>query len=129
MSVHDRETEAIYRATQRVAQRRAKLMLRELRVAVREKAKARRVSRQRLLSLGNAVVAGGCGEWQQDEVTGALLDVLDRIGNSPTMRLGFRKKAQVRSQRVTGEVGPISRGPTDQGGSASWEDPFADSSI
>jgi hypothetical protein len=122
----DREAEAIARATDRIAQRQARHLMREMRVAVREKAKARRVSRQRLLVLGTAVVSSGCGEWQPDEVTGALMDVLDRIGSSTTMRLGFRKMALSRFRRSHRE--PSEPAPEGNAGRGGWEDAPKDGS-
>ena len=113
MSEHDRETQAIFRATQRVAQRQARLLLREMRVAVREKAKARRVSRQRLLALGTAVVNAGCGDWQEEELTGALSEVLEHVGRSPAMRARLRKSAEKRLQR--GQQNDCPSEPADEG--------------
>jgi hypothetical protein len=121
MSDLDRETQTLFRSAQRVAQKKARTLLREMQVAVREKAKARRISRQRLIALGSAVVAAGCGEWDDREIREALAEALDRIGESPVARAGLREMGENRTHLGQQALGPVE--PVDEGARSprAWE--------
>jgi Conjugal transfer protein TraD len=89
--IHDQQ---LYRAAQRAAQREAKSLLKALRRAHAEKAKARRVRIRRTTELGEAVLTAGCAEWSVLEVHGALLEAVERFGHSPTQRVALRQRAE-----------------------------------
>lgn len=112
-----REDEVMLRATQRVVKAQANRLLRKMQVAVRDKAKVRQINRKRLLAFGAAVIKAGCDQWAPEEVGGALMDVRERIGDSVTMRLGFRKRAEATSPRKRGSVrstpAPVTADATD----------------
>lgn len=60
--------------------------------------KAKKAERQEMLrrkfEFGSAVVAAGLDNWDAAEIAGALLDVKERVGGSPTQRLGFRQRGE-----------------------------------
>lgn len=89
----------LYRAAQQAAQREAKSLLKALRRAHAEKQKARRRQVRRRIELGEAVLSAGCGDWPTLEVLGALLDAVQRHGQSPTQRLALKHRAEAHLQR------------------------------
>jgi hypothetical protein len=86
----DRIDAQVARATQRLAQLRARQLLREMRAASRAKANARRLDVRRRLVLGGIVITAGLGDWEADEIAGILVEGRKRCLGSPTMRLGMR---------------------------------------
>ncbi len=49
---------------------------------------------RRKILMGDAVFLAGLAEWEPAEIVGALLDVKERIGGSPTQRMGLRQRGQ-----------------------------------
>ena len=88
----DKLTEQVVRATQRLAQLRARQLLRQLRAASQAKAKARQADFRRRIQFGGAVIAAGLGNWEVSEIVGVLLDGRERCGSSPTLRMSMRKR-------------------------------------
>jgi hypothetical protein len=103
----ERITEQVARATERLGQLKAREMLREMCAAVRAKARARRSDIQRRLQLGGAVMSAGLGDWHVNEVIGVLLDANERVGGSPTLRLGMRKRAEAENALPGAREKPI----------------------
>lgn len=81
------------KATQRVAQLRARQLLGEMRTAARAKAELRRLEARRRFELGGAVLAAG-GDWTAAEVVGIMLEARERVGHSPTMRMGLGRRGE-----------------------------------
>jgi len=90
----ERIAQQIARVAKRAGQYQARELLRDLQRSAREREEARRKEARRKYVLGGAVVAAGCGEWVPAEIVGVLLDAQDRVSNSPTMRLGLRKRGE-----------------------------------
>lgn len=84
----------VLRATQRLAQMRARELLRENRRALRAKSVQRRASIRRRIELGDAVCSAGLEEWETPTVLGLLLDGRDRATQSPTMKLALTKRGE-----------------------------------
>ncbi len=81
-------------ATRRLSQVVASQLLRD-RVAALKARKAERAALfRRKMAMGDAVMAAGLTEWEPAEIVGALLDAKDRIGTSPTQRMGLRQRGQ-----------------------------------
>lgn len=99
----------LYRAAQQAAQREAKSLLKALRRAHAEKAKARRARIRRTTELGEAVLAAGCAEWSVLEVHGALLEAVERFGHSPTQRLALRQRAEAALLGGTSGISRVAR--------------------
>lgn len=90
----ERLLERVERETRRLAQARARELLREQRSAMLQRAAARRAAQQRRDELGNAVSMAGCGDWDPMEIVGTLMDARERFGTSTTQRLGMKKKGE-----------------------------------
>lgn len=90
--------ERVERETRRLAQARARELLREQRGAMLQRAAARRLAEKRRAELGEAVAMAGCGDWEPMEIVGVLTDARERFGNSATQRLGMRKLGEARSK-------------------------------
>lgn len=90
----ERLLERVERETRRLAQARARELLREQRNAMFQRAAARRAEQQRRVDLGNAVSMAGCGDWDVMEIVGTLVDARERFGSSSTQRLGMRKRGE-----------------------------------
>ncbi|MDR3385436.1 MAG: conjugal transfer protein TraD [Rudaea sp.] len=96
----DRIASQVARATERIGQLKARQLLREMRADARARARARRADARRRLMFGGVVLHAGFGDWDAAEVLGVLLDAREKIGGSPTLRLGMRKRGeQAGSQR------------------------------
>lgn len=81
-------------ATRRLSQVVASQLLRD-RVAALKAKKAERVALfRRKMAMGDAVLIAGLSDWEPAEIIGVLLDAKDRIGDSPTQRLGLRQRGQ-----------------------------------
>lgn len=90
----ERLRERVERETRRLAQARARELLREQRSAMLQRAAGRRLAEKRRAEFGNAVVMAGCEDWDPMEIVGTLMDARERFGSSTTQRLGMRKKGE-----------------------------------
>lgn len=81
-------------ATRRLGQAVASQLLTERVAALKAKKAERQELLRRKFEFGSAVVAAGLDGWDAAEIAGALLDVKERVGGSPTQRLGFRQRGQ-----------------------------------
>jgi len=88
----ERQTEKLVLATQRLAELKAQQLMREMRTQHRQRAQARRQRERRHQELGEAVERSGSGHFTIPELVGVLVDARERLGSSPTMLLGMRKK-------------------------------------
>lgn len=73
MTIRDLDQQ-VERAAQRLGQLKARQLLREMRAAQRQRARARREDFRRRLALASAVVEAGCGGWQPARVKSILQD-------------------------------------------------------
>lgn len=80
----------IVKMTHRLAALEARRLLRERQHA----AQARKAEMRRRIELGGAVIAAGCGDWLVPEIIGLLLDGMERVGSSPTIRLGMKQRGE-----------------------------------
>jgi Conjugal transfer protein TraD len=87
-----KQAERVARATQRLAALKAQQLMREMREQHRARQRARRLQERRRLELGAAVAVSGVDHLSFEELVGMLLDAKERLGSSPTMMLGMRKK-------------------------------------
>lgn len=94
MSTNKTLEEKIMAATQRLARAKARAMLQEMRDEHRARELQRRKLLQQRLALGDVVFKVGLEGWQPTEIMGLLLHALDDVGQSPTARLGLRKKGE-----------------------------------
>jgi hypothetical protein len=90
------------RATQRVAQLRARKLLHQMRCTVREKNRNRRNLLRRRLMLGDTVISTGLGDIEKSDLIGLLIDARVRYIESPTLRMTVRKRGQ---EHERGEAG------------------------
>jgi hypothetical protein len=81
-------------ATRRLGQVVADQLLRDRVAALKAKKMERQALFRRKLTMGDAVLLAGLTDWEPAEIVGALLDVKDRIGVSPTQRMGLRQRGQ-----------------------------------
>lgn len=86
--------ERVAKANRRISQLETHLLLLKRREALRQRIQARREERALRQELGRAVVLAGCGEWGSAEIIGLLLDGVERVGHSPTMRLGLKQRGE-----------------------------------
>lgn len=86
----------IEKVANRLSKRQARRLLREMRTKMKARADARREKSRQRHEYGAAVVAAGLVGWDAAEIVGLLLDGSDRVGHSPTMRLGVRKRGAER---------------------------------
>lgn len=97
--------ERVERETRRLAQARARELLREQRGAMLQRAAARRLAEKRRAELGEAVVMAGCCDWDPMEIVGVLTDARERFGSSSTQRLGMRKLGEARAKAAQPDKG------------------------
>ena len=81
-------------ATRRLSQVVASQLLRDRAAALKAKRAERQAMFRRKILMGDAVFLAGLAEWEPAEIVGALLDVKERIGGSPTQRMGLRQRGQ-----------------------------------
>lgn len=86
--------ERVAKATRQITQLEARRLLAKSQEALRKKAKIRRQENQRRRVLGRAVMDAGCGDWEVSEIVGVLLDGIERVGSSPTMKLGMKQRGE-----------------------------------
>lgn len=86
--------ERVVNAAREVSQLEARRRLGEMQQALRQKVRIRREERTRRQELGRAVMVAGCGDWDVSEIVGLLLDGAERVGSSPTMRLGMGQRGE-----------------------------------
>lgn len=79
----DRVDAQLMRAAQRVAQLKARKLLREMRALARHKAKARRAEFRKRLTLGDIVVDLGLGELEPHQLSEILVGARQRFLESP----------------------------------------------
>lgn len=93
MSTSDqRMTEQILRATQRVAQLRARQLLKELRAQNRRAVNDRQTALRQKLAMGASVLSAGCGDLTAAELVGMLRHGRERMDASPTARAVLEKR-------------------------------------
>lgn len=92
--------ERVVNAAREVSQLEARRRLGEMQRALRQKVRIRREERTRRQELGRAVMIAGCGNWDALEIIGLLLDGMERVGASATMRLGMRQRGEFHSASV-----------------------------
>ncbi|MDC8010954.1 conjugal transfer protein TraD [Tahibacter soli] len=95
--------ERIASAARDLGQLEARRLFKDLTRGARAKTKARRLELRRRFELGGAVVAAGCGDWLVPEIVGLLLDGVERIGDSPTQRLGMKQRGELHLSRRTSQ--------------------------
>jgi len=88
----ERQAERLVLATQRLAELKAEQLVREIRAHHRQRARERQLHERRRQELGDAVERSGSVNLTIPELVGVLLDAKERLGSSPTMLLGMRKK-------------------------------------
>lgn len=93
--------ERVAKANRRISQLETRLLLLKRREALRQRIQARREERALRQELGRAVVLAGFGEWGSAEIIGVLLDGMERIGNSPTMKLGMKQRGEEHLRTLT----------------------------
>ena len=81
-------------ATRRLSQAVASQLLRDRVAALKAKKAERQALFRRKLMMGDAVLIAGLADWEPAEIIGVLLDARERIGDSPTQRLGMRQRGQ-----------------------------------
>lgn len=99
----------IRRATNRLSQRQARRLLRQMRQEDRELSRARRHEARQQSKLGAAVLAAGLGDWQSAELLGLLLTGRDRAVASPGLRETLRTRGEAElatAQKSTASVRP-----------------------
>ena len=94
MPAEERVQAQLARATQRMAQLRARKLLREMRTVSRQKAKDRRDALRKRLAFGDIVVDMGLGELEAHQLTGLLLDARERFVESPATRIATGKRGR-----------------------------------
>lgn len=94
MTNGDKHTDAVAKATQRLAMLKARQLLRELRAQKRNRAAEQRRSLQRRMELGHAVLLADVDGYSSEEIVGMLLDAKERLGHSPTQRLAMKKRGE-----------------------------------
>lgn len=94
MSTSAKLEEQVMNTAKRLAQLKARAMLREMREEHRTRERERRQLFQRRLAMGDAVLQAGVGDWQPTEVVGLLLHALEDVGQSPIARIGLRKRGE-----------------------------------
>ena len=70
----DRMASQVERAAKRLAQLQARRSLQEMRLATREKERARRAVVRRQMQIGSAVVEAGFGDWEPATIIACLND-------------------------------------------------------
>lgn len=85
---------ALLRATREVSQAQAKELLQEMRAKAKLKEAARKNEFRRRLAMGEVVSHAGLDDWSTAEVLGLLLEGKERVGASPTMRLGMKQRGE-----------------------------------
>lgn len=93
-SPKEKIVERIANATDKLAKMKARQLLKEMRDEHVERTRARHEYFQQRIALGDVIVQCGLGNWTPQELRGMVLHVLDESGSSPTVRLGFRKRAE-----------------------------------
>lgn len=93
-STGDRLAEQIARSTQRLAQMKARQLLKLLRAEAQARSIVRRKEMQQRMISGAAVVSAGCSDLDAAEIVGSLLYVRERMDASATMRSTLRKRGQ-----------------------------------
>lgn len=94
MSTQQKLVERMTAAANRLASMRARQLLAEMRAEHHERDRARRELVKRRASFGDVIMQCGLGDWSPQEIRGLVLHTLDQTGTSPTVRLGFRKRAE-----------------------------------
>jgi hypothetical protein len=94
MQAEERVQAQLVRATQRVAQLRARKLLHEMRCSARERNRNRRNLLRRRLMLGDTVISTGLGDIEKSDLIGLLMDARVRYIESPTLRMAVRKHGQ-----------------------------------
>jgi hypothetical protein len=94
MSASAKISQRVADMTDRLATLKSRQLLRELQLEQRARELIRKRDARRRWEIGTAVLEAGFGDWHALEVVGALLDVKERIGDSPTQRLAVRIRAE-----------------------------------
>ncbi len=125
MSASTKINQRVAEMTDRLATLKSRQLMRELQFEQRTRELIRKRDARRRWEIGTAVLEAGFGDWHSLELVGALLDVKERIGDSPTQRLAVRIRAEGHLYRTrrTGRGGRKSAGesgaapePQDGGG-------------
>ena len=94
MSTQAELAQRIVLATDRLAQKKARQLLKQMRDEHAERTRERHEYFRQRIVLGDVIMQCGLGDWAPQELRGMVLSVLDDSGSSPTVRLGFRKRAE-----------------------------------
>jgi len=89
-----RTGDQVARAAQRLAQLRARQLLQEMRAAIRERERARRLDFSQRLALGAAVIQAGCKNWEPEQIVGLLAEHRARYETSPTVQAWLRQRGR-----------------------------------
>jgi len=92
----------LFKIANRLARKRASQLTQRMRNTHDERLRARRDRFRKRTLFGRVLIQEGLVDWTPDEVRGMVLHVLDEMGASPTVRLGFRKRAAQSATPVRG---------------------------
>ncbi|GMV29154.1 MAG: hypothetical protein AMXMBFR59_12790 [Rhodanobacteraceae bacterium] len=104
---------ALLRATREVSQAQAKELLQEMRAKAKLKEAARKNEFRRRLAMGEVVSHAGLDDWSTAEVLGLLLEGKERVGASPTMRLGMKQRGEQHTHQASARRSNASARPAE----------------